>query len=118
MNFDGYSDILYSVGLQGNLRPTYFLLLYNKKLDKFESCPHFEEWFNPEVDSKSKTIISYTGKGSTSWRYVLRFENDKLVLISEEEIEYIDSIDKLIRTRMVYDHKRITSKVVDTVNNH
>ena len=62
VNFDGYDDVLISLGLEpvsDQVFKLYDAWIYNPNDGKFHKSPTFRDIYNPEIDAKKKRILSH-----------------------------------------------------------
>jgi hypothetical protein len=116
MNFDGYLDLLLSLGQPGSGGDYYEIFIYDPKSGTFKRDPQFDEILTPVVDTVAKTITSNFAGGVHSFnRDTYHYENGKLVCIRREDEEYNENVRCFIRKTTLYKHKKVISVQIDTL---
>ncbi len=118
MNFDGYLDILLNYA-GGSAGEQFHVWLYNPKSGTFKRDLQFDNLWDPETipDEKVVTSTVTTSYESTEVE-IYHVENNKLVLLREEEKEYLGEVNgnkRWLKTTKPFKYNKPLPVIIDTL---
>jgi hypothetical protein len=89
MNFDGYKDIRIQSFVPAGPNTPYYYWLWDNNISQYVRNEDLEKITSPEFDNEKKLVVSHIRISAMEyWTHKYKYENNELILISEEKIIY------------------------------
>ncbi len=110
VNFDGQNDIRLLGNLTANMQTEYNYWLYDKTTGQFKTDTNLNKLSNPRFNPTNKTIHTWWRNGASHNGHALyTWNNNQIVLIAQEEEEWITGNNGYLITTIIVNGSYVTT---------